>query len=109
MITRFKGLQEGDIQANSDYYLMTQTSDGAFQVSPISSFIKFTPVPKYYTLNIDEVEEQMQKNEVIYDHYNFMTVKRLQKKNEAEKDSLPGGARLVRTYSSLITLQHVYV
>lgn len=82
---------------------MTQASDGAFQVAPISSFIKFTSIPKYYTLNIDEVEEQMQKNEVIYDHYNFMTVKRLQKMNEAEKESVPSGTRLVRTFSSLIT------
>ncbi|RDD46496.1 General transcription factor IIF subunit 1 [Trichoplax sp. H2] len=90
---KFKGSQEGDIQTNSDYYLMTQSSNGAFQVAPVTSFIKFYSIPKYYTLNIDEAEEQMQRNEVIYDHFNFMTAKRI-KQSENDKQSPSSEVRL---------------
>ncbi|XP_031567889.1 general transcription factor IIF subunit 1-like isoform X2 [Actinia tenebrosa] len=82
---RYSGRKEAGINENSNYYILTQCPDGAFEAVPVTSWYNFTPNINYRTLTTDEAEEEFLRRDKTVNYFSLMVKKRLQNNDDEEE------------------------
>ncbi|XP_032221967.2 general transcription factor IIF subunit 1 isoform X2 [Nematostella vectensis] len=100
---RYTGKKEAGINDNSNYYILTQCPDGAFEAVPVDSWYNFTPNIHYHTLNAEEAEEEFNRRDKTVNFFSLMVKKRLQSGDDTEgvEDSSDSKAKLTSLASSM--------
>uniref|UniRef100_A0A183J694 Transcription initiation factor IIF subunit alpha n=1 Tax=Soboliphyme baturini TaxID=241478 RepID=A0A183J694_9BILA len=58
---KYRGLREGGISQNADYWIFIKNGDNVFDAYIIDEWYNFQPIARYKTLDIDEAEERFLK------------------------------------------------
>lgn len=70
----------------ASYYIFCQTQDGFFDAFPLGDWYTFTPQIKYNYLTSEEAEEEFLKRDKRLNHFNIMTLKKLNSKKVDEEE-----------------------
>ncbi|CAL8079771.1 unnamed protein product [Calicophoron daubneyi] len=81
---RYKGMREGSVSENVEYFVFCQCKDGNFDAYPIHAWYKMNPEISYRFLREDEAEAAYSRLNSTKNYFNVMIKRRLTDETEEE-------------------------
>ncbi|KAL3314787.1 General transcription factor IIF subunit 1 [Cichlidogyrus casuarinus] len=90
---RFRGVKEGTVSDNVQYFMFCQTKDGNFDAYPIQDWYKMSAEVSYRYLKDEEAEAEFSKLNKTKNLFNVMVKKKIEGNNDADDEDTKKGSK----------------